>query len=414
MPARLIGDQGALELDDLGVRPGGRQLRRRTPAAPPAVSGPASQVPTTTTAWVKLPLCRPSPTSLSSRASFQVPTTTTAWVKLRGGGRRPAAGTPAARPGWRARSGVVRAASAGCWPARSRPSRSLRRARRPTSADHSAPRRRPAPLRSARCPRPPATLRQATNGNASSPPNTTWVRRTPSTTASVRLPARAVGGNVEQVVRDQDRAGETAHGDRDGQAGAGHRARLQVRRAEHRHQPEEQEHRHLAEGVIAVRPGSAGVGPGRRCRSRPPPRRAPRQRVASAFHHTTRWRRRHPCRPAPARSRAARCATGAPASHCAAVGRRLRTGTRTPSTSRPARSSSPPPGTARRLRTRLDGADLASRRLLDPCWRVPAMWSRPSSAPAPVEAAARPRRQPARPARPAPAAVAGTDPGAGR
>gem|GEM_PF-5401979 len=95
------------------------------------MSGPPSQVPTTTTAWVKLPPCRPSPTSLSSRASVQVPTTTTAWVKLRGGGRRPAAGTPAARPGWRARSGVVRAASAGCWPARSRPSRSC--------AEHTGP-----------------------------------------------------------------------------------------------------------------------------------------------------------------------------------------------------------------------------------------------------------------------------------
>src|SRR5664280_3400536 len=98
-----------------GVLPTGRApaSQPHPPAAPPAVSGPPSQVPTTTTAWVKLPPCRPSPTSLSSRASVQVPTTTTAWVKLRGGGRRPAAGTPAARPGWRARSGVVRAASAG-------------------------------------------------------------------------------------------------------------------------------------------------------------------------------------------------------------------------------------------------------------------------------------------------------------
>ena len=44
------------------------------------------------------------------------------------------------------------------------------------------------------------------------------------------LAGTAVGGDVAQVVRDQDRAGEAAHGDRDGQAGAGHRARLQVRR----------------------------------------------------------------------------------------------------------------------------------------------------------------------------------------
>src|SRR5450759_5379609 len=70
-----------------GVLPTGRAPASpphpsRTPAAPPAVSGPPSQVPTTTTAWVKRPPCRPSPTSLSSRASFQVPTTTTAWVKL--------------------------------------------------------------------------------------------------------------------------------------------------------------------------------------------------------------------------------------------------------------------------------------------------------------------------------------------
>jgi len=148
------------------------------------------------------------------------------------------------------------------------------------------------------------------------------------------LAGTAVGGDVAQVVRDQDRAGEAAHGDRDGQAGAGHRARLQVRRAEHRHQPEEQEHRHLAEGVIAVRPGSAGAGPGRRCRSRPPPRRAPRQRVASAFHHTT-WLVAA-ATPVPASTgaiAAGKVRGRAPASHCAAVGRRLRTRTRTPSTS---------------------------------------------------------------------------------
>ena len=99
-----------------------------------------------------------------------------------------------------------------------------------------------------------------------------------------------VGRDVAQVVDHQDRAGQRADADRGVQRRpARPRLGLDVRRADHRDQPEEHEDHHLAEAEVAVGPRAAGVEPRGEHADRARPRPA-----------TRRW-----WRPAPGRPRAA-------------------------------------------------------------------------------------------------------------
>ena len=77
-----------------------------------------------------------------------------------------------------------------------------------------------------------------------------------------------VGRDVAQVVRHEDRAGQRAAADAAGERRPGEPLGLDVRRAEHGDQAEEDEDRHLAEAAVAVRLARAGVAPGRGDRDR--------------------------------------------------------------------------------------------------------------------------------------------------
>ena len=136
-------------------------------------------------------------------------------------GRGRSAGAPGPAPGrWRRRA---RSAAAGPPPAGT--------PARPARTTSWRPRRRPR-----RRPRPAPGARRATGA----------LRRR-ARTARVRLPASVSGGDVAQVVDDEDRAGQRADADGGVQRGPLPRLGLDVRRADHRDQAEEDEDHHLAE-----------------------------------------------------------------------------------------------------------------------------------------------------------------------
>ncbi len=110
----------------------------------------------------------------------------------------------------------------------------------------------------------------------------TAVHRRPRTTASVRLPAAVSVGMSRRLLTTRiavmSAPGGIAAATKSGSQGQ----RLQVRRADDRDEPEEDEDEDLAEGPVAVRERTAGVGERGHDRERRRGRGAPRRRRGRA------------------------------------------------------------------------------------------------------------------------------------
>ena len=108
-------------------------------------------------------------------------------------------------------------------------------------------------------------------------------------TASVRLPADRVGRDVAQVVDDEQGARQAPGGAAHHDGERGHPLDGHVRRADGRHEPEEDEHEDLAETDVAVRHAAHRCSPTRR---RSLPRRRPAATTSSSPPARDRRRRR--------------------------------------------------------------------------------------------------------------------------